>query len=832
MEARAKMRTLANLPTLVSVAILVAVAALVSINSPVFAIDDHGDSRTSATQVAAGSLAIPGYIGSPNLEGIDVDVFSFRTQRGASYSVVVDAVSVERVYVSVSNSDGEPPAQVSRFDAGSLTNLDWVAPNNGAYFVEVSGTIDQFNPSRHLHGDYTVKVSEDTTYSDRHNDSLHLATPIVTENIYQGSISPWYDQLGSDPLISEWTDVDYFSFDATRGVQYTVEIALETSDGVAVSILDSSGEVKESSEGDSSLSWTAPDTTGHFISVSGTERVRSSLGGYALTLLADTTLQDHHSQSWNTATPVSFGNAHRGSISPAADTDYFAFQAQRGVVYTLNVELGTAEEVEIAFVDRGYQVLTSNNGAGTTLAWPAPFDGKYVAAVSASTQVRDPLGTYSLTVTADPLLGDRYADSANRSLPISFGTLYQGAISPVDDQDFFSFAAERGVEYQFMLTYGTTDAVSLSVNTMDGSPSAATRNFGEADELQWTSHSNDNYYVEVTASPRVETKTGTYTLQVLRDRTLFDRHSDDVLKATQLGIGNATKGAISPQGDYDHFNFEAQKGVTYTVETQLDSIEALRFTVAHEQARFSTSNFDLESSLDWVAPASGSYLLSVAAANDAATGSYVITVRPKRESAPEPVTEQVIGPEDTALVIGVRTAVPERTVQVPLVLSNAQDLTSLSFLLNYNPKVLRVTNVWRGPHLPANSWSHNSDVPGVLRSLYAAPDPLPGVDPLAVVEFEVIATKRTITQLKLSDVLIGQVSPTPVDVKLQGADMVIGQRLLGDGDGDGTIRALDAFIALKEAARTDQHDLTLDLDGDGSVTLNDVYLILARARTI
>ena len=828
------MRTSAYFPTLVTVAVLVAVTALVSSHSPSLANDDHGDTRLTATAINVGSRVVSGNIGDTS-RPIDVDFFSFSTQRGGSYSVAVDAVSVERVSVSVSIANDRFPGLLLRSTSGTLTKIDWVAPGSDTYYVEVAGLIDSTDATALL-GDYTLTVSEDTTHIDRHSDNANGAEPIIAGNTYQGSISPWYAQPGFSQSVSSTTDIDYFSFDAARGVRYTVDIALETSDGVAVSILNSNDNVQVSAEGATTLSWTAPVTAVYYISVTGTEQVRDSWGTYALTLLADTTLQDHHSQSWNTATPVSFGNAHQGSISPATDSDYFSFQARRGVVYTVRAELGTAEEVEIAILDRGLKVLASNGGAGDTVVWTAPFEGKLVAAVSASTQVPDALGTYSLTIAAGSELEDRYGESANQSLPISFGTLYQGAISPLDDKDFFSFSAERGVVYQFMLTYGTADAVSLSINSLNGSPADAARNFGEADELRWTADSNKDYYAEVTASQRVENKTGTYSLQVFRDRTLQDRHSDDLSEATRLGIGNVTKGAISPMGDYDYFYFQAEKGVTYTVNAQLDSIGALRFTVENSAAGFSASNYDLETSLDWTAPVSGSYVLSVSAASEisAPTGTYVMIVAPERETVPDPVPDpsaiQAIGPDETALTIGARSAVPGRTVQVPLTLSNAQDITSLSFHLNYDPNVLEIANVWQGPHLPANSWSHSIDVPGVLRSLYAAPEPLANADPLAIVEFQVASTDATVTQLTLSDVLSGHVSPDPVEVKLRGADLAIGQRMPGDGDGDGQIRALDAFIALRETTNTGEQDLSLDVDSDGSVTVDDVYLILSMAR--
>ena len=56
--------------------------------------------------------------------------------------------------------------------------------------------------------------------------------------------------------------------------------------------------------------------------------------------------------------------------------------------------------------------------------------------------------------------------------------------------------------------------------------------------------------------------------------------------------------------------------------------------------------------------------------------------------------------------------------------------------------------------------------------------------------------------------------------------VTIGQRVAGDGDGDGVVTTLDGLIALRMATKTMKIDLALDLNGDGVVTMEDARQIL------
>ena len=53
---------------------------------------------------------------------------------------------------------------------------------------------------------------------------------------------------------------------------------------------------------------------------------------------------------------------------------------------------------------------------------------------------------------------------------------------------------------------------------------------------------------------------------------------------------------------------------------------------------------------------------------------------------------------------------------------------------------------------------------------------------------------------------------------------------MGDADGDSNITALDALLVHKMAANLQELDLSLDVNNDGKVTIDDARIILKMAR--
>ena len=84
--------------------------------------------------------------------------------------------------------------------------------------------------------------------------------------------------------------------------------------------------------------------------------------------------------------------------------------------------------------------------------------------------------------------------------------------------------------------------------------------------------------------------------------------------------------------------------------------------------------------------------------------------------------------------------------------------------------------------------------------------------------------------ITLSDALVSHNASGPLHIELVGADFKVGSRIMGDADGDSNITALDALLVHKMAANLQELDLSLDVNNDGKVTIDDARIILKMAR--
>jgi hypothetical protein len=100
----------------------------------------------------------------------------------------------------------------------------------------------------------------------------------------------------------------------------------------------------------------------------------------------------------------------------------------------------------------------------------------------------------------------------------------------------------------------------------------------------------------------------------------------------------------------------------------------------------------------------------------------------------------------------------------------------------------------------------------------------------AVVEFQVVGSPGTVSPITLSDALVNHNASGPLNMELVGADFKVGPRILGDADGDSNITALDAFQVLRMAANLQKVDISLDVNNDGRITIDDARIILNMAR--
>ena len=798
--------------------------------------DRHSDGENGASPIEVDNVyrgAISPWTNQPGLAGTnnggdDFDYFLFAATRGVKYSVDVELGTAEGVEISILKLTGG--TEVTNNGVG--TNLQWISPSTASYYVAVSGS-SRFRSSI---GTYFLKLGADTTPQDRHSENHIAATSISIGNALQGAVSPADDR-------------DVFSFQTTRGVKYSIQAELLTAQGIDLSVEEQGGDTVATSAGvGNSLVWTSPANNLYFIVASGSSQVREPVGTYSIVVNGDTSLADRHGDTTNDATSIDIGNEHLGAISPPSDRDYFFFPAQRGVVYSIDAALNTAQGLEITVIGPTGGTEVSNGGLSTHVELTAATNGTYFIAVTAPPTAGDPVGTYALKVESNVAVEDRHGDSRASATQVTLGSTYQSSISPPGDSDYFKFTARRGVRYSFDLAYGTAAAVSLTVGKNEGGTTAA-RNFGEGTGVVWIAPDNDIYFVNITGSPRVEDATGTYSLRILSDTELEDRHSDLSTAASQIVVGDAIAGAVSPGDDVDYFSFDAEQGGDYIVLVELGTAKAVRLSVTHTLAGFTASNYGIGTNLRWGAPITGRYTVAVSGAESVAdpVGTYQITVTtpnalpapaptptPAPTPAPTPIPMATPGPitppQGPALIAELRTALPGRTVLLPVMLQQADGLTSLGFTLNYDPAVAEVVSISKGASLSPASFNYNGDIPGAVRLGFAATTAVNSGGSAAIVEFKIIGAQGSSSSILLSDVLANGENGQQINLGLVAGGLIVGQPMTGDGNGDGRITALDALIALRMFVQISPEDLVMDLNGDGRVTPQDARQILSLAR--
>jgi len=808
----------------------------VKIKSDTSLIDRHAESRAGATPISFGN-AHQGALSPAD----DQDFFTFQAKRGVKYSIEAELGTAEGVSLAVY----KPVVGTESSNGGIGSNLEWTAPSDGTFFIVVSAS----SQVRRAIGTYTLRVNSDNSLADRHSDTREDATPINFGSAVAGAVSPKDDR-------------DYFAFPANRGVKYTVEATPGTAPAVEITLLNPEGGAEISNGGvGSSIEWIAPNDATYFIVASAPSQVIDPVGTYAIKLIADNTLKDRHTGTREGATQVNFGNATAGAISPPGDRDYFSFLAMRGVKYSINVELGSANGVGIAVGRPAQGTGISSDGIATNLEWIAPDDDTYFVIISAPAQAGEIIGTYSVKVDADTTLEDRHSETPEGATVIGFGNSIAGAISPIDDLDYFSFTARRGVKYTFALAYGTVGAVSLSLEETGSTAGVKAGNYGEGTDVDWIAPSDGSYFVAISKSPRLENGIGTYSLKIKADSSLEDRHSESPVGATQIGFGNAISGAISPADDYDYFSFPAERNERYSLIVDLDTVEAVRISVINYAKGFTLSNYGVGNSLQWTAPTTDTYVLLVSAATrlEDPVGTYQLTLTrgvqaapptavptpvptptptpaptptptPMPPPTPTPTPVPTPAPTGALLVVETRTASPNATVLVPIRLENASKVSSLGFNLNYDPAVAEVVTVHRGSRMSAAAFSYNAEVPGIIRFGAAAAGGVESDGSAAVVEFRMIGARGSSTPLIISDTEVGDSGNQTWSIQVAHGRLMVEEPMTGDGNGDGNITAVDALIAMKMFVGLIKEDLGMDVNGDGRVTPDDARQLLTMAR--
>ncbi len=794
--------------------------------------DRYPESQGSAQPVTLGNF-IQGAV-SPRE---DKDYFSLSVQRGVKYAIDMDLAQDGAVHIEVRDRSD----RIEATNRGMGSKLEWTVSSEGEMYIVISASLRLKDPVVA----YNFRITGDNAMQDRHADTESNATRINLGIGVAASISPPGEK-------------DYFEFVAQRGVKYIVNASPGSMRGMNVQIYQpDEGIVASADDVGSGLEWIAPADGTYYVIVSGRSADDNAVGTYNIQVDDDNSLLDRHADNRNNATPINLGIGMAASISPPGDKDYFEFTAQRGVSYTLQVSLGTAPGLRVQIASSDQDIEISADSIAEDLTWTAPEDGAYYLIVSGLSQRDDSVGAYNIRIDGDHSLQDRHGDDRSGATIVGYGNLVSGAISPEEDQDYFSFHATRGVQYTFILAYDGTDAVSLAVEGEGDHSGVLATNFGQGSELVWVAPDNGEYYLVVSKSPMVIEGAGAYTLEIAADTSLEDRHPEDYRFATKIGAGSAISAAISPADDQDYFLFAAEKDATYSLIVELGTAESVIMTISHFDSGFTKTNYGSGDSLQWTAPTKGDYIVLVtgAALVEEPVGTYRITMRrgelpelPAVQPETQPVTpvgstetpvqtpetqtqpEPPAVPSGAVLRVGSRMAAPGATVLVPIRLEQAEQVGSLGFNLNYNPAVARAVRVYRGARMSPATFSFNAATPGLIRIGAAAHDAVSGDGSAAVIEFRIVGERGSYSDITLTDMEVSDFSGARRSIGVHHGSLTVDAAGVGDGNGDGRITAVDALIAMRMFTGLVNEDLVMDVNGDGRVTPVDSMQVLNLAR--
>ena len=467
-------------------------------------------------------------------------------------------------------------------------------------------------------------------FGDDHGDDRSGATRIRDGEFLDGDI-----ELDGDR--------DFFSFSAERGREYRIETHLGFDTVLVLYGPDGDYLVEDDDSGDSGasrLEWVAPSSDTYYIEVSGFE---STTGTYQLSLsVLGAQPLDDHGDDRSGATRIRDGEFLDGDIELDGDRDFFFFSAERGREYRIETHLGVDTVLVLYGPDGDYLVEDDDSGEGgaSLLEWVAPSSDTYYIEVSGFSGT---LGTYQLSLS---VLGaqppDDHGDDRSGATRIRDGEFLDGDIELDGDRDFFFFSAERGREYRIETYLGSNSDTVLVLYGPDGGYLVEDDDSGDsgASLLEWVAPSSDTYYIEVSG---FDGTPGIYQLSLFEARLAPQPEATEAtaqaFAINAIGPGETVEGRIGDEEDRGYFEFRAQRGREYVIETHLGSISDTVLVLTGPgglRLEDDDSGDGAASRLYWTAPESDEYLIEVTGYGDA-IGSYGLSLTElERDPTPTP----------------------------------------------------------------------------------------------------------------------------------------------------------------------------------------------------
>ncbi|MDE2991774.1 MAG: PPC domain-containing protein [Chloroflexota bacterium] len=560
--------------------------------------DDHADTIGEATSITVGDEVL-GVVDSPG----DADVFTFEAEAGTLYRIDVSLDSLADSVATLYDAAGQVLAENDDHAASSASRIYWTAPSGGDYYVAVTG----YSVST---GTYSLSVVPDV--ADDYADTIGSATRITVGDVVQGVLD--YED-----------DADIFAFEAAEGTLYRIDVSLDSLADSVVTLYDGANVVlaaNDDYEGSlaSRIYWTAPAGGDYYVAVTG-----YGTGAYSLTIVSD--IADDHADTIGEAARITVGDVVEGGVNYEDDADVFAFEAEAGAIYEIDVTLVTLADSIVTLYDGAGQVLAANDDHGGSLAsriyWKAPAAGDYYVEVAAVSS--HDTGSYRLTIVSG--IADDHADTIGEAASITVGGVVLGVVDYPGDADVFAFEASEGTLYRIDVSLvDLTDSVAALYDGAEQLLAANDDHAGSnASRIYWKAPVAGDYYVAVTG---YSISTGAYSLTVVPDIT--DDHADAIGESARITVGDVVQGVMDYEDDADVFAFEAEADTIYQIDVTLgtltDSVAALYDADARRLTFNDNHAESLASRIFWMAPAAGDYYVEVTAVSSQDSGSYSLTI--------------------------------------------------------------------------------------------------------------------------------------------------------------------------------------------------------------
>ena len=336
----------------------------------------------------------------------------------------------------------------------------------------------------------------------------------------------------------------------------------------------------------------------YLVAVSG---INGATNDYKLVLIID-----NHGDTSDTATPVAIGDTIESFIDFSGDTDFFAFEGEKGqrIDITVTTKNSALDSLLVIYGPDGKLFAKSDDVLPRTGPEPIPdlnprsidshvneklpTDGTYLLAVSniALPNLNTPFGglNYSYTLTIGGKTDDHAACGSGEETPLTFDEPITGVItlsgdpaSPEPhDSDGFRFEASEGTvialrveverpnrEVIFMVAQlSLLDASGETLVSIQGNPNGL-----EVRIDGFLIPADGVYCVDVAGFiGGAIGSTYTYTLTLSEGELPEDDHEGLRGNPTPLTVGEPVEGVISFAGDADAFQFTATAGQIITLK--------------------------------------------------------------------------------------------------------------------------------------------------------------------------------------------------------------------------------------------------------------------------